>query len=250
MGLDHSGATDDTANLAQADRQSRFRAQDTVLLRRVSSRVLTLSSDWRDWLFVPLTLQVLVVNVVIYPPYARAIIGWGTFQLGTNEIFPFTWGSSLLLFLFAIWMFYRKQHVDVIRSVLYSVALSFAATSLFELLYQNVGIGQGIGNQFMEGQVINLSAILFGLSSVRFWRATRWTLAATALYLGAWLLWLSFGYPQWYDTSAVRASEGYFFNVAIKIGSYVLLALYILPTFRLRTRERVTGVTRTPGVRQ
>ncbi len=195
----------------------------------LSRRILAGSADWRDWLFVPLVAQFLIVNVGIYPEYARAVVGWGTFQFRTNDIFPYTWGGSLLLFIFAIWVFNRKYRVDLIRTFVYSVALSFAATSLFELIYQNVGIGQGIGNQFLEGQVINLSAIAFGFSSVRFWHFGRLNQSACSVYLGAWLLWLSFGYPQAYDTGPGAAGEGYFFNVAIKLGSYALFALFIQP---------------------
>ncbi len=136
-----------------------------------------------DWLFVPLIAQFLIVNLVLYPQYAQYVYQVGTFSRPTNVIFPYTWASALLLFGFSVGLFYWRYRVDVLRSVLYALGLCFAAASLFEIIYQNVGSGQGIGNQQWEGQGINLSAIVFGFSSLRFWRATRPGLLALILFL-------------------------------------------------------------------
>jgi len=191
------------------------------------SSILEISRDWRDWLFVPLGVQFAYVNLVLYPPYIQFIIQVGTFQRHVNPVFPYTWGSALGLFAYAIWLFRGRYRADWVRSVVYSLGLCFAATSLFEIVWQNVGAGQGIGNQLLEGEIINLSAIAFGLSSVRFWRLNVPVLAAFNLYWMVWLLWLADGYPQTYNANSDLALQATTFNVALKVASYLLFALVV-----------------------
>ena len=190
-------------------------------------RVFAWSGGWRDWLFVPLLAQFVVVNFVVYPDYGQFVFRVGSFQQGASDIFPYTWASALLLFLFALWLFHWRYRVDLTRTIVYSLGLAFAATSLFEIIYQNIGAGQGIGNQGWEGQVINLSAIAFGFASVRFWRLTRWNMAVVGLYLLGWILWLGVGYPQIHDSDVTTALHGYIFNAALKVASYVVIGLLV-----------------------
>jgi hypothetical protein len=173
-------------------------------------------------------VQFAIVNLVLYPQYAVAVVGWGTFRIGASEIFPYTWASSLCLFVYAIWTFHWRYNVDTVRTIIYALALSFAATSLFEEIYQNVGVGQGIGNQFLEGQLINFSAMAFGLASLRYWRASRIALAAACVYLATWLVWLALGYPQIYDSNSIRALQAYVFNASLKVASFVVVGLFAL----------------------
>jgi len=198
------------------------------------SRILDLSRDWRDWLFVPLGAQFAFVVLVLYPPYAQFVVQVGALQRHVNPVFPYTWASALGLFAYGIWLFHWRYRVDWTRAIVYSLGLCFAATSLFEIVWQNVGAGQGVGNQFLEGQVINLSSIAFGLSSLRFWRFNVPVLAASNLYWMGWLLWLADGYPQTYNLNPSLAAQAYAFNAALKIASYVLFALVVSFATRLR----------------
>ncbi|MCI4338928.1 MAG: hypothetical protein L3J68_01165 [Thermoplasmata archaeon] len=182
---------------------------------------------WPDWIFVPVLILWVVVNFGFYPAYPSFILAVGTFRAHSNVIFPITWGCALLLFAYGLWLFHRRYALDLVRTVVYAIALSFAATSLFEILYQNVGIGAGVGNQSLEGQAINLSALLLALSSLRFWRLSRPFLMSAVLFLGGWLLWLAAGYPQIYNPSAGLASEGYAFNSVLKVGAFVVVALLV-----------------------
>ncbi|HYA70219.1 MAG TPA: hypothetical protein VEH28_02475, partial [Thermoplasmata archaeon] len=149
-------------------------------------------------------------------------------------VFPYTWASALGLFAYGIWLFHWRYRVDSVRAIVYSLGLCFAATSLFEIVWQNVGAGQEVGNQFLEGQVINLSSIAFGLSSLRFWRINVPVLAASNLYWMGWLFWLADGYPQTYSLNPNLAAQAYAFNAALKITSYVLFALVVSFATRLR----------------
>ncbi|MHB8352484.1 MAG: hypothetical protein ACYDFT_07370 [Thermoplasmata archaeon] len=112
--------------------------------------------------------------------------------------------------------------------MVYALALCFLATSCFELLWQNVGVSAGVGNQQLEGQIINLSSIAFGLSSARHWKVGRSFLSALAAYLALWLLWLSFGYPQIFDAGTVHALQGFVFNVVLKVTTYILVGLLLI----------------------
>jgi hypothetical protein len=197
------------------------------IVRSFPQRIFALRAPWQDWIFVPLFVQWAVVCFVLYPAYPSFLFDIGTFHRAHNVIFPYTWISSLLLFVYALWLFAFRYRLDYVRSVAYSMGLTIAATSVFEIVYQNVGIGVGVGNQAIEGQLINLSSIGLALASVRFWRASRPFLFATMLFLSGWLLWLALGYPQIYNPSTILALRGYALNATLKVGAYVVMALMV-----------------------
>lgn len=210
------------------------------------SDLLARSRSWSSWLFVPLLTQFLVVNLAVYPAYARFIVQAGLFQGHSNSIFPVTWASALGLFLYSFWIFRWKDRLDLTRTIVYSLGLCFAATSLFEILWQNVGASQGIGNQQLEGQLINLSSIAFGFCSVSLWRVGRRFLGALNLYWVGWILWLADGYPQTFFTSPDAVHAAFVFNIALKVGSFVIFALLISrPEARGRSETPRTGAA--PG---
>jgi hypothetical protein len=199
-----------------------------------------------DWLFVPLYGAWLAVNVGLYPAYPEFVFRVGSFTGRAGEIFPFTWSAALTLFVYGLWLFGIRYRVDALRTILYSVGLAFAATSMFEILYQNVGAGYGVGNQMLEGQLINLTAIALAAASVRFWSWTSWLGGAGALYAFGWVLWLGVGYPQIFDTEPTQAHVAYVFNALLKVASFVLLGLLVLPARRSEaqplSRARPSGV--------
>jgi len=135
--------------------------------------------------------------------------------------------SGLALFAFSLLQFRLRYRVDYVRSAVYALGLALAATSLFEIIYQNVGAGQGVGNQSIAGQVINLSSIVMAFASLRFWHPSRVVLLALVLYLCVWMLWLSVGYPQIYDTDSHRAIIALEFNAPLKAGSFALFGLLV-----------------------
>lgn len=195
--------------------------------QRVLRRIFSVDVPWQDWLFVPVSVQWVIVNLVFYPAYPAFIIAIGSFQERAGPIFPFTWASSFILFLYGIWLFAGRYRVDYIRTSFYAIGLSLAATSLFEILYQNVGRSTGVGNAGLEGQLINLSSIALALSSLRFWRASRPLLVVVILFLIGWLLWLATGYPQITSSSPTLAIHAYLFNAALKVGAFVMIGLLV-----------------------
>lgn len=207
-----------------------------------AGRLFRWNSPWEDWLFVPLGVAWLIINVGIYPAYPAFLVRVGTFESGASAIFPYTWTSSLLLFAYGLWMFRIRYGLDYVRAVVFALCLSFAATSLFEIIYQNIGSGLGVGNQQIEGQLINASAIALAFSSIRFWRASKPLVGAILLYVTGWALWWSAGYPQIFASDLALAREAYVFNAALKVGSFVILGLLVgfagrLTTSRSRPEE-------------
>lgn len=196
-------------------------------LDALPARLLSKGSGPLDWVFIPLTAQWIVVNELVYPAYGTFLYRLGTFQVASNPIFPVTWGAALALFVFGAAQFRVRYGVDYVRSFAYAFGLALAATSLFEIIYQNVGAGQGIGNQSLVGQVINASSIAMAFSSLRFWQPSRLVLGAAIVYLCGWLFWLSAGYPQIYSSDPARAMLAFDFNAPLKAGSYVLLGLLV-----------------------
>ncbi len=195
------------------------------------SKIFALSSDYRDWLFVPFLIQWIVVNVVLYYPYLRFIFEVGIFQQKANAIFPYTWASALLLFFYALYIFLKRYRIDYVRTVLYSLSMPFVATSLFEIIWQNIGSGIHVGNQSVITEVINISSIALIVSVFKFWSTKRSFLILTILYLLIWILWLSVGYPQINASSHILYIVSFSFNVGLKMLSFILVAALITPPF-------------------
>ena len=193
----------------------------------VTGAVFSLNAPWQDWIFIPVVSVWMFINFELYPAYPKFIFEIGTFQAGANVVFPYTWASSLLLFIYGLWLFHRRYGLDYIRTVIYAVSLSFAATSLFEIIYQNIGSGIGGGKEGLEGQLINLSAIALALSSLRFWKASKMLLSSLVLFLTGWIVWVSVGYPQIYNANPVLAMQAYAFNVALKVGAFGVVGLLV-----------------------
>ena len=84
-------------------------------------RILSLSKDYRDWTFVPLLGQWIIVNFLIYYPYVQFIYRIGTFQQNANTIFPYTWASALILFAYGLVLFSKKFKLDAVRTIVYSL---------------------------------------------------------------------------------------------------------------------------------
>ncbi len=190
-------------------------------------RLLTPSHAVVDWLFVPLVAQWIVVNVILYWPYVQFLYSVGTFQRPANIIFPFTWASALGVFLYGLWLFLRKYKLDYVRGIIYALGLPLAATSLFEIIWQNVGAGLHVGDQYALGDLVNLSSILLLGCSLRFWTAARPTLFATIGFLAGWLVWLSLGYPQITDADQASARVAFVINVILKVLAFALVALVV-----------------------
>jgi len=193
----------------------------------LNQRVFAWHAPWQDWLFLPLGAFWILVNIGWYPAYPAFILRVGTFESRASDIFPYTWASSFLLFAYSIWLLRTRYNLDYVRTVIFALSLSLAATSLFEVIYQNIGIGVGVGNQQIEGQLINFSAIAMALSSVRFWRASKPLLFTVILFLTGWILWMSAGYPQIFSSDAGLAREAYVFNASLKVGAFVVLGLLV-----------------------
>jgi hypothetical protein len=71
-------------------------------------------------------------------PYVQFLYHLRTLSVPYNSLFPNTWGSSLGLATGGTLIFVRRYGLDSFRSLVYAVGLSFVATILFELTFQNI----------------------------------------------------------------------------------------------------------------
>ena len=193
------------------------------------SRILSLSKDYRDWMFVPLLAQWIIVNFFLYYPYVQFLYRIGTFQQNANTIFPYTWASALILFVYGIILFSKKFKLDVVRTFVYSLSLPFVATSLFEIIWQNIGSGMHIGNQTAITYIVNISSIALIGTYFKFWNSEKYFLYLVISYLAGWVLWMSAGFPQITDSSPVIAHEAFIFNVVLKVLTFVVVGMMVVP---------------------
>ncbi|MHB8565493.1 MAG: hypothetical protein ACYC7D_04595 [Nitrososphaerales archaeon] len=166
--------------------------------------------------------------------YLHYLYHMGTMQFHGNEydaIFPFTYASALALFLFGVYAFRFRLRLDWLRTVIFSVSLPFAATSLFEETYQDIGVILHVANitPSFSSHVINVSSVLFGLVSMGYWRRSRIFYATAFAYVLLWGIWVGLGYPQIYEQSSFNFV--YLINAVLKVMSYSLFALLVAGRF-------------------
>lgn len=58
----------------------------------------------------------------------------------------------------------------------------------------------------LAGEALILSWVLVGLSSVSFWKATHNGLLVLGTLLLVWFVWVTVGYPQWFEGSVLGLS--------------------------------------------
>ena len=180
-----------------------------------------------DWLFVGLVAVWVYINVVEYSAYGQFLFQAGTLQRRMGPVFPVTYACAVALVLYGLLLFRLRYRLDYVRTVTYSVGIGLAATSLFEIIWQNIGSSAGVGNQDLWGQILNLSAIALGFSSIRYWSSVRPVLYFVIIYLTLWIVWLGIGYPQWYNVDPTKSLLAFGFNIALKIASFVLMGLLV-----------------------
>ncbi len=185
-----------------------------------------------DLVIAGLAVQWVIIDLLlpVGRQYLEYLYHMGTWQFqGTDytSIYPFTYATALALFFFALFSFRFRFRLDWFRTVLFSVSLPFAATSLFEEIYQNLGFAlhvQYIAPPF-DAHLINISSILFGLVSVNYWRVTKAFYAMLMGFTFLWCLWVAAGYPQIYGSSDLVFA--YSVNILLKVLSYALFGVLV-----------------------
>ena len=158
--------------------------------------------------------------------YLTYIFQMGTFSDGrANIIFPLTWASGLFFFCFSIFAIH-KLGCSVLKATFLAFGLTFGAVSIFEDIYQNIGLLYAGHHQDWVGQVINVSAIFMVLPSAYFWRPSKTALVLCISYVGGWLLWASIGYPQIFSPHPELAIA---LNGCLKVLTFAILISLLLP---------------------
>ncbi len=180
-----------------------------------------------------LVIQWPIINL-LWPEgreYLDYLYHMGTWQFqgsDYNIVFPFTFSAALALFLLAFYTFRFGFKLDWARTHLFSISLPFASTSLFEEIYQDIGSVLHVAyiNPPVEAHLINMSSILFGLTTITFWKASRIFYAALTAYVLLWGLWVLGGFPQIYE--AGDPAFAITVNTTLKILSYFLLGALLV----------------------
>jgi hypothetical protein len=184
--------------------------------------------------------------------YLTYVFQMGTFTHGrANIIFPLTWASALFLFCFSVFAFH-KLGCSVLKATFLAFGLTFGAVSIFEDIYQNIGVFYG-GHNFCRflhiavttavvrvflyphsitldfcwvEQLINASAIFMVLPSAYYWKFSKTALVLFTSYIAGWLLWASIGYPQIFSPHPEVAIA---LNSYLKVLTFVMLISLLLP---------------------
>lgn len=189
---------------------------------------------FENYIIAILLAQWLVVNLLWSQgrEYLDYLYHMGTWQFQGNDytpIFPFTFAAALILFSCSIYFFRFKLNLDWIRTSIFSISLPFAATSLFEEIYQDLGslLHTPLVNPSFDSHLVNVSSIAFGFVSISYWRRNKFAYAALSAYFILWLAWVATGYTQIYE-EASRPSYPFVINVLLKVLSYAIFGLFAL----------------------
>lgn len=188
---------------------------------------------FQNYIVTILLAQWLVVNLLWSQgrEYLDYLYHMGTWQFQGNDytlIFPFTFAAAIILFSCSLYFFKFKLNLDWIRTTIFSISLPFAATSLFEEIYQDLGafLHTPFVKPPFEAHLINVSSIAFGFVSFSYWQRNnnKYAYAALSAYFILWLAWVATGYTQIYQASGL----GYPFliNVLLKVLSYAIFGLF------------------------
>src|SRR5438128_2391497 len=123
-----------------------------------------------------------IINIPAWPWFGdRSIVetvaGWtGDLFVGrSTPIYPLTFLLACASFLFASILLHRRFKLSWGRAILVGSTFPFSFVSFFEALWQNTGLiaRPGLFNTPLLGEVLIISWVLVGSSSLPFWKVTR-----------------------------------------------------------------------------
>jgi hypothetical protein len=213
------------------------------LFEELSSSLSALPSfrpvRWR-WLwehpecvFLPLVILLFLVNDAPFgfgPGYSIKFVAY-LGDPGQGGIFPVTWAASWCTFVIAAVAGRRWTNLGTVRSMLVAASLPFGATGVFEIVYQLVGDWVQPGG-FHMSHFSWISIVLWaavGATSFVYWRVSWEFGLVVVLLVGGFLAWAAEGYSQITWGSITAEPWAYGFNIALKVGAFVL---FLLPTLR------------------
>ncbi len=200
-----------------------------------------------EWLFVPLAAVMVAFGLAPSPLQSE----WGAKFLtylsspAHPVIFPVTWTASWASFGVIAVLSWRWAGLHPLRAVCLGAAIPFGATGGFEIVYQLVGDRVqpwGFGMSVIAWVALVLWT-LPGVATAPWWKVGRpfWALLAMeAIGFGAWV---AIGYPQVTWGSPAEQPLAYGFNILLKVGAFLLVAV---PTYE---GVREVRAERTPPTR-
>jgi hypothetical protein len=158
----------------------------------------------------------------------ETVAGWteDLFASRSTPIYPLTILLACASFLFASVLLQRRFKLSWGRSILVGSTFPFSFVSFFEALWQNTGLiaRPGLFNTPPVGEVLILSWVLVGSSSLPFWKLTRNGLLTLGSLVFVWIVWVAVGYPQWFEGSVLGLS----LNLLLKFQFFLLFVVLLL----------------------
>jgi hypothetical protein len=173
-----------------------------------------------------------IINVFPWPWLnGRSVIsiasGWTTdFLTGhSTPIYPLTFILAWVSFGFATLALHRSVGLSLGKSFLLGSTFPFCFVSVFEIVWQNVGIVMRptLFHTDVFGELLLLSWALVGLSSIQFWKMTRKGALVVASILITLTLWIGFGYPQWFEGGGIALA----LNLLLKFQFFILFMILL-----------------------
>lgn len=146
----------------------------------------------------------------------------------STPIFPVTVILSVLSFALAIVGLRKHHNLSRARSAFIGSTFPFCFVALYEEAWQNTGLlaRPSIFTLSIPGELVLLSWVAVGLSTIEYWKWTSRSLILVATIAGLWMLWLVLGYPQWFEGSYVALA----INLVTKF-QFFLLFVFLLNGF-------------------
>ncbi len=167
---------------------------------------------WNPYHYLALPL---IALLLLWPGLSETLAGnalWTASFDYSSAVFPVTYAASLAVL--ALFLLAGRQRLGLGRAAFYGLGIAVGSIGLFELVFDEF-----FPNTFYPGKFAMFAFVLFGLTSVRSWRA-HW--AELPLTLG----WITLFFAWVFVHPAVPVSRSDLvpltFNIMTKIGAFLV----------------------------
>jgi len=147
-----------------------------------------------------------------------------TFNSTQIEIFPLTYVLAWTSIIIALFLFRSKVRLNWIRTLILSFSFPFAFIAFFEEIWQNLWTARGLPPP-LSNEIWMLSWLIFGFSTIQFWRFSKKSLLALFVIAIGFGFWVITGYQQLAETGSLLVP---LLNWATKLVTFVLFAFLLL----------------------
>ena len=158
------------------------------------------SLEMRPWVvYGPLWIQWMVLNFAgkgawVGPTVVRQLLAGPRTEL--NLIFPVTWTSAVISFIFTILLLSRRT--SFLNSFFISAGSQFGASFLFEFVFSFVALVR-YGHPILYGDcyylLVGASWLVMILCGLGYWSPNRFFYVSILVFAGGFFVWMLIGFP-------------------------------------------------------